>query len=707
MKKKTKKAPGLFSKPINPKTWEKKYIGKLYLPQDITFLESISKTIDGKIVIDVEKLEKKDRKKLKELSKVIKANRKGMRLSLLIILVLLIGGGLSWELFFKNRVITNLLETQLEKVFEAQVDVDRLDLSLLRASFTIGHIGIANKSKPMENLIDISDIKAQLDRDQLFRGRFHILELGFNNLERGKSRKRSGALIAASPAQTPLADGTTADPGENEVVTKEEKSHSSMIDQIQNLVGDVDISQLLNEQMDNLDSIGKIKSANQEINDSVVYWEGQTKSWQSKMRAWEQNVKYIQSLNSGSFKDINSAQSTFKKLGEIGSSAQSDYEQAQKDYNKALDQWQYGQNLYKDVRTSIQDDYTYLQSLLGAGSTEKVSWASDYFEEVLGAPISKYISWYKKGLAFYKEFTKDSAKESKTKKESKWVARSLPTGPDSPPRFVLKHLYASGTESGIDYNLEVNDITNKPSHWNKEPNINIEWDHSSTGASSAYVDLSGAKISMVAIPFQVGNYLAPVGVDDVKGHLAVDGSMLVQSDSNTGSSALNIGSLSLNIPSLDITTGDTESNIINRVIVKTLQEAKDINVDGKFTVDEDNTLDLSVSSSLDSVFTDAMGNLIKEASATALDELDKQWGDYLKEPLAMLDTDMGELKNYVNQMDSYDNMLKSYQSLASQKQEQLQKEIEERIKKEAEKRLKDASKDAADALKKGLGGLGF
>ena len=92
--KKKMKSPGVFRKPVSRKKWEKKFINKIYLPDDRKFLESLLAEEGGKVRINTEGMSKKDLKRLKELGKVIKKNRKKISFILTLIIVLLVGGTL-------------------------------------------------------------------------------------------------------------------------------------------------------------------------------------------------------------------------------------------------------------------------------------------------------------------------------------------------------------------------------------------------------------------------------------------------------------------------------------------------------------------------------------------------------------------------------------------------------------------------------------
>ncbi|MCA9735169.1 MAG: TIGR03545 family protein [Deferribacteres bacterium] len=113
--------------------------------------------------------------------------------ALIFLLVILILGGVVYY-FTQDRYLERAVEKTGELIFDAKVEIDNFNFSLLNLQCGWKKLQIANKNKPMTNLIETGVATFKLEFTPLFWGRFIIDEMKLQNVRSGTARKTDGSL---------------------------------------------------------------------------------------------------------------------------------------------------------------------------------------------------------------------------------------------------------------------------------------------------------------------------------------------------------------------------------------------------------------------------------------------------------------------------------------------------------------------------------
>lgn len=112
------------------------------------------------------------------------------------VLSLLAAAGLFWLLafLFFDALVKQALVSSAQAAFRAKVEIDSVDVGLLRGSLLIEGFAAANKNEPMKNLLEFQRARLTLKPSAALRGKIVIREASLEGLRFGTPRKTSGAL---------------------------------------------------------------------------------------------------------------------------------------------------------------------------------------------------------------------------------------------------------------------------------------------------------------------------------------------------------------------------------------------------------------------------------------------------------------------------------------------------------------------------------
>ncbi|MDC7228124.1 MAG: hypothetical protein PQJ61_15275 [Spirochaetales bacterium] len=680
MSKKITKAPGIFGKPVKKKKWDKKFLRKVYLPEDRKFLSSLAVEKDDMISVDADGLSKKDLKRLKAIGKAIKKNRKGLNFILIFILILLVAGSAFFHFYLKNKLVQRVVENQLENIFLAEVDTAGVNLSIFGGHFSMNLLVIANTEEPMTNLVEFTTVEADIDTAELLQGRVLIEELGFSGMRRGTPRTTSGKL--KNDADT----GKAAERVEAEDDPSSSGAVENMVGQISALAGNIDVAEIYEQQKENLKSFRLIEESKSSVEGWKTHWQGKTDEWSSRVDDWDASVKYIASVDADSFSDIAGAQSTITKLQSIYQSAETDYKRIQSDYQEAEEQYDEAAALMDEIRSAVDADYAYIESIVTLPAGDKVDWAASILEEQLSMPLKKYLSYLERGLEWYNRFKRYTDKKDAGKSEVRRPSRQLPVPADAPPAFTLVHAFASGEEPGLSYKFDLRNIVSEPDKWDGKASLDLGIDAPSTGAASAMITEDSLEVDVPAVPFDLGDSLSAVDIASFRGSLSV--ASAVGWDEGRFKGNVELGATDLQLKEA------VSDSIVYRLISTSLESVNPLTAAGEFAWTEPDGLSLKLDTELDESLGDAAKALISEGAEEGLAMLKEYLGDQLAGPLDGFESEYGDLEGLVRGIKNYQTDIDGYKDMAKDKIAEIENSVKDKLKSEAENVIKDGASDA-------------
>ena len=331
--KKPRKAPSFYKKQITEKKLEKRYLKHIEVPMDKSFIKDCYTKQDEKYIIRTD-LNAIEVKRLRALSIAIRKNRKGpINFFPLLLLAAFAVASAIFFITFANPLLSRALELGLEEVFEAKVDVNRFRLSFIDFEISMNGLTIADKDKPMQNLIQLDKTRIKLKPNAVLRGKIYIEEIRADAIRFGTPRTVSGLI----PGRV-LRQPTEPEPFEIEI--------PQMID-----LANFDARALLDQELDKLQTIKMYNEAIDSFNSASQKWKEQADNARARVGELQDQAKPLLDIRASDFSldmNFNSIDvSGVRDIASVRATAVSAAESSRRNNRKNTDQRFPDRNTYK------------------------------------------------------------------------------------------------------------------------------------------------------------------------------------------------------------------------------------------------------------------------------------------------------------------------------------------------------------------------
>ena len=381
--KKIKKAPGFYRKLLSSEKLEKKYLKFIEVPIDKSFIKSCYEEQEDGFHIRTD-LDEEQVKRLKTLAAAIKKNKKGVvNILLLGIAAALIAALVIFFTVFANPLLQKALETGLEAVFEARVNANRFRISLLKFEIAMDSLTIADRDRPMKNLIQFSTMRIKLKPEAVLRGKVYIEEIRADRIRFGTDRTVSGALPGKPP---------------KEKNPREEMTIPPLVD-----LANFDPMALLNQEYSKLQTPKLYDSAIEAYETTYAKWKGEQESARARLTELQTraqpllriNVNDYRTLDANTIEQIRTTISEVNTLVESVQAAQNDVTRmvsgVQQDINTAI-------SLEQSARNAFTADFAHLRSYIDLGSGAAMEVLEPIVRSLLTDAAETYLSYGERAL---------------------------------------------------------------------------------------------------------------------------------------------------------------------------------------------------------------------------------------------------------------------------------------------------------------------
>lgn len=194
-----KKLPKLLRKKYSQKKFERKILKRIYIPRDQEFIQSYFMPVPGSkkpyvAIPDDRIFTKQELVRLKTLSKEIRKQKARVKFIPLIAVAGVLVIMVSAVLIFKDPLIKKGLQSMMQSIFGAKVDIAYLHLGILDSNFTIKGLEVTNRNNTMKNLFEIGGLTVDFDLLELLKKRFVSDEMSVTDVRVNTDRETDGAL---------------------------------------------------------------------------------------------------------------------------------------------------------------------------------------------------------------------------------------------------------------------------------------------------------------------------------------------------------------------------------------------------------------------------------------------------------------------------------------------------------------------------------
>ena len=706
-----KKLPGLLKKKYSEKKLNKKIFKKLYVPEDKELLKALFIPAEpdnkGRIFYLIPKDKtflKTELKRLKKIAKEIKNQKGRIKLVPLAAVAAFIFAVVTTVILFKNKIAKLAITTAVESVAEARCDIKNVDIKILKSTFTLDGLEIADKDAPMKNIIQIEKINLDFDLLQLLKARFVANDMSVLGVEFKTDRTYDGTLppkklkkikkqkIEEEKKDSPLAaslknkSDVALDGVKNTINSMmEQYNPQTYIDNFYKNLNTPQIAQEVQEEVEKL--VSKYSDMPQKLEDEIS---------QGQKIITEVEKINLDEISSNPLK-IKEAVETLKNAYDYATKLQSDTNAIVKDIQKDTN---YATKLSGNIQKSVQHDKKMLNTEISKITSFKLddgkNIISSTIETLACQILGKYYPYAAKATKYLTAPKNNKAakeqKAEKKKKTKRSEGRIITYKNDSAPKVWIKKISGSGGTMSFNFTDIASDmdITGKPAAGNFEltaagikHNAKLIIDTRTNSAEPlVYADYTCANIAIKFPSSQFGNIPGVPALDSSKGAVGCIFKLFEDEGfSISGKSILKEAKLSTVAFEPEILS-DIYSNVLARIDT----------VDFTFTTGYTSSkgLTLNIDSEIDRQFIKALSDEISAQLKQLKEQIEK-------EALALINNLTNGALGEINSFDSLKKQILDYQNYANT----LTKQVEGK-KKEAEnlmnKGIKDAEKKAQEEL---------
>ena len=590
--KKPKKLPRMFRKPIPKKRFEKKILRRIHLAKERDFLLSITTMDEHQRYVVSKDLSKADFKRLSALSRAVRKNRGVVTSWKAAILAVIIGALLIFNFVFKDRLAEAGMEAALKGIFQAQVEAEGVHVSLFHGSVSFDSLAVADRSRPMENLFELSRSELRINIWELLKKRLIIERVICSGIQMGTPRESSGAL-----------PGVVADEGAFSVA----ESGSSGLGV---LLTDTDPEALLQSQLERLGSFAYIDEVNSRYRQAIDVWPERIQALQDDLESGRDAAERIAALDLQDIDTLQEAAEAAKILQDNVPQVEKAATTVRRTHRDFQEEWESLTDLQESIQRVIQDDYRLLESVVANPGGELAGVASQAAENLLKARIGKYYDYALRAV--------DASKKMKSEKETEETAsRRRGTVIHFPvrgyPRFMIQELYVSYGSAGSGEYLEasVHDIGSSQEIIGRPLRFSLKAEEGShriggegfldtRDGAEEYLFLEG---DFAGGRFDIGNALSGIGLEELKGSVMGNIDFTIDSGMN------GTGTADIKLEDMDPVFQDAE-NILQSAFREVLSGTNSADFTVSFDADENGFTRFRVDSNLDALLASRVENFL-------------------------------------------------------------------------------------------------
>ena len=620
-----KKPPKPFRKPIQAKKYQKKIAGRIYLEPDREFLASITTTNEDARIVLSRELTKEERGRLGKLLKAARKNRGGLRMARFVVLAVLVGAVIVFNVAFKDQLVTRGAEELLEGLFEAQAELRGVQFRLLSGEISFSSLAIADAGAPMRNLVELSEGALRLDSWQLVNGHILIDELTVDGLQFGTPREESGSLdITDRDAASGAGDSGT------ELTDRIAEALPSISFADLGLPDTLDARLFIEQNLDALSTTFAVEAITAGATGFVDRWTNEVRSLTDELTGMVDEVQTFATTDFASIRSVDAAMSVYDDATALQATLTGMSTRIESQYNvlvaEAADILDAARSLPDQVRGDYENLIARIPDVRTEGRDFIVGLVEPYIREALG-------DWYDRivrGLEIYERLTADAGEREPRGGRRTGIDINFATTAD--PRFLLSAATLGvGASDQEVLSATISDLTTEPDLVDAPTLVNYQQvGRAGTLAVAASLDgRTGAATSLdIAVaatdsPLAINRGLEMLDLSSVTGVVALDG------DLRRGVSGAFDGALGVRVTQIAV-AGTYEPNSLGAFIADLLNDAGVLEGEFEFTIADRNDVQFhSARTNLDDLVADAVRELVTSTIAAFREELNERVTAYL------------------------------------------------------------------------------
>jgi uncharacterized protein (TIGR03545 family) len=691
---KIKKAPSFYKKTLTPKKLQGGYLKHIEHKADKDFIGSCYEEREGLYYIRTN-LNEKEVKRLKAIQKDIKTNRKSaVNFLPLGIAAVVVAALVVFAAFFANPLLERALEAGLEAVFEARVEADNFRLSLLKFEAAMDGLTIADRDRPMKNLLQFSRMAVRLKPQAILRGKVYIEEIRADAIRFGTARAVSGALPDKPPKEKPV---------------REKASSPPLVD-----LRNFDAMALLNQEFDKLKTPRLYDDAIGAYDTAAEKWKGQADGARQKAGELRAQAQPLLALNINDYRSLD--RETIERVRTVVEQVTTlvhSVEEAADQVNGMVSEIQADINtasgLVRDAGNAVNADLAHLRSYLDLGSGAAMEVLEPVVRDILADSAEAYLDLGLRALEVLEKVKAAQAQQPKTarapkEKAVKFTGRDVAFPTRAYPRFYLGTLAADVlTPNDWHWGFDLEGVSSDPDLSGKPTTLKLSLEEAGGGLQRAVAfngladfrsnaeERFNADFRGEGFPVSLGAQLSSIGIGgynaDASFELALAG---FAGGGFTGGGNISLAGSQLRDP----------SNTLAQAVGEAMVEVRSLDLGLKYEHSVSEEDHFSVTTNIGSLVADAMKKIAAQYIRRAEEELERvlrarinQYIDGRFVNQKELDLIFQAVRGDKSALDGLKNSLAEKQNAFQRQVEDAAKQAVDEVKRQAEEQAREAAKD--------------
>ncbi|KAA3620123.1 MAG: TIGR03545 family protein [Calditrichaeota bacterium] len=604
----------------------------------------------------------------------------------------------------QNKYLERATEKSGELIFGARVEIDAMHFSLFDLQCGWDRLQIANKDKPMTNLIETGEANFKLEFTPLFWRKVIITEMRIENVQSGTARQSSGSLPRNKAAKAKKS-GVFA---KTQNALKEEM-HALPALEFAELTRKLNIDSLI--QIDKLQSVAGYSLLAQEVDSSSEFFSAKLKN-QNYTERINALKKKIDALNIDKNMDILKIQKTLADLGAITKEVDKLQNDIQADKSSAQGSFKSVTEKYDNLKKQVQADISKAKNLARLKELD----TRDVGLLLFGAPLIEKIENLLHYLNLARRYFPAAAILLESEKEpepERFAGQDIyfPFHHKFPDFLIRKILLtgSTGKENSNAYNVsgKIFGLTNQPAVFGEPTKAELEiqksagngykirsvLDHvSEIAKDSVWIDAQDFRLGSVKLK---ENKNLPTELVAEKGDLNFTGFLRDEQ--------MNLN-LKVHAEPVQFKYAQSDDNRISKTIREVLDGVRVVEISAQLKTENDDRV-LKLSSNIDNVLSQRLKNILDKNVTKARQDVENRVQQEVAANREKADAALAGFKSKVDEeMAVLENRIKAETDKLAAKKKELEVKLAEetgKVQSAAEKEKKKLENEA----KKKLDGL--
>ena len=354
--------------------------------------------------------------------------------------------------YYFDHHMKKLIEYVGTEANGAEVNVDSVRTSFLRASFDLDRLQVTDAERPTHNSLEIGNVHFQYLWDALLRMKFVVEDASINDIKLLSKRSSPGRVLPPKPASPSKMEAIQA-----QVINQiKNKYGANVLGDAMTLLEGGDYKEQIQTIRETLKSEARVKAMITDVNSKKEFWDGKVKelSDTSKLKEIETTIAEVRSDKNF----INQAKGV-QKLSDLLKDVNKQYKEIEKSSKQLQAEVKAVSNYPKEVQELVKEDIASLKDRFKVPKIDFKEMAMHLF----AGEFAEYIAKARKYQALAKQYIPEKKEEQdvvvpRKRSEGKNYDFPVTTGY---PLFWLKRAAISSKGTADSYSGQVSgELTN-------------------------------------------------------------------------------------------------------------------------------------------------------------------------------------------------------------------------------------------------------